>query len=200
MEYKKSGPVHGQLDGRYVTLYEYEFPRATRSGGKFLPQGTARLHEFLFSDGKHGQLVQFIIISSEGMAKKNEQREMVDILLALNREKKKFRDGTLTNRELTGEIREYPKKKLICLDEVLATQEKIGRFASARRVEANKLRQRRIKRWKVRLNLVIITVFFVLGGAFGVLLQKYDLLDMSENPFYQTYIRPPVEALNRSLF
>lgn len=42
MEYKKSEPNHGKLDGRYATFYEYEFPRATRSKGKFLPQGSVR--------------------------------------------------------------------------------------------------------------------------------------------------------------
>lgn len=197
MEYKKSEPVHGTLDGRYATLYEYEFPRATRNKGKFLPLGSLRLREFIYSDGSHGQLVQITIISAERLARRNESREMVDKILNLGREVKKFREGVLTSQELTGEIREYSPGKLICLGEVLTKHEKIGLFDSARRVKDSKLRHRRIKRWKIRLHLMMIVVLLVLGGVCGVLLQKYNLLNMNENRFYQDYVLSSINALSK---
>lgn len=200
MEYKKSAPVHGKLDGRYATLYEYEFPRATRNEGKFLPLGSVRLREFIYSDGGHGQLVQITVIPVGKLAKRNESREMVDKILSLGREVKKFREGGLTSQELTGEIREYSPGKLICLGEVLTKHEKIGLFDSARRVKNSKLRHRRIKRWKIRLHLMMIVALFVLGGVCGVLLEKYDLLDMNENEFYQDYVLSSINTLGKLFF
>ncbi len=188
MEYKKSKPIHGKLDGRYTIFYQYEFPRATRNKGKFLPRGSVRLREFLYCDGKHGQLVQIVLISLDKLAKGNEQRVLVDKMLDLNREDKKFKEGTLTHQELSGEIREYTGKKLICLSEILTEQEKIGLFASARRVRDSKMRQRRIKHWKIRVQVAVISALFVLGLASGVLLQKYEFLDLEENVFYQNYV------------
>jgi len=197
MEYKKSEPVPGKLDGRYAILYEYEFPRATRTKGKFLPLGSVRLREIIYSDGGHGQLVQITIISAEKLARKNESREMVDKILELGRESKKFLEGVLRSQELTGEIREYSARKLIRLDEILADQEKIGLFASARRVKNRKLHQRRIKRWKIRLHLMVIVTLFVLGGVCGMLSQKYSLLDLNENAFFQDYIMFSIKTLSK---
>ena len=195
MEYKKTEPAHGKLDGRYTTFYQYEFPRATRNKGKFLPQGTVRLREFLYCDGKPGQLVQIIHLSLDELAKGNEQRILVDKMLDTNREDKKFREGTLTSQELSGEIREYADKKLICLSEILAEQEKIGLFASARRVKDRKKRQQRARHWKIRLQGAVIVGLLVLGVASGVLLQKYQFLDLEENAFYQNYV---VDTINKA--
>ena len=188
MEYKKSEPIYGKLDGRLTTFYQYEFPRATRDKGKFLPQGSVRLREFLYCDGKHGQLVQIILISPDELAQGTEQRALVDKILNLNRESKKFKEGSLTRQELSGEIREYTGKKLICLSEILAEQEKIGLFASARRVKDSKMRQRRAKHWKIRIQVAITSTLFVLGLVSGVLLQKNEFLDFEENSFYQNYV------------
>lgn len=188
MEYKKSAPIHGQLDGRYVTLYQYEFPRATRSKGKFLPKGTVRLREFLYCDGHHGQLVQIVLISGNGLTQGSEQRILVDKMLELTREDKKFRDGTLTSRELSGELREYAGKKLICLDAVLANQEKIGMFASAHRVKDSKKRQKRTRRWKIRLIIASTCALYLLGLACGSFLQKYGFFNLDENIVYQDYV------------
>jgi hypothetical protein len=197
MEYKKSAPIHGKLDGRYTTLYEYEFPRATRTKGQFLPLGSVRLREFIYSDGAHGQLVQITTIPARKLAKSYESREMVDKVLYLGREVKKFREGVLISQELTGEIREYPPRKLICLGEILAQKEKISLFDPARRMKNSKLRQRRIKRWKIRLHLIVILAILLLGGVCGVLLQKHDLLDLKENPFYQNYILSAFNSLSK---
>ena len=194
MEYKKSEPIHGKLDNRYTIFYQYEFPRATRNKGKFLPQGSVRLREFLYCDGKHGQLVQIILIAPDKLAKGNEQRALVDKILDLNRENKKFKDGTLTRQELSGEIREYSGKKLICLSEILAEQEKIGLFASARRVKDSKKRQRRAKHWKIRIQVAVTLALFVLGLISGGLLQKYELFNLEENAFYQNYV---LDSINR---
>lgn len=193
MEYKKSEPIHGKLDDRHTTFYQYEFPRATRNKGKFLPRGTVRLREFLYCDGEHGQLVQVILISPNKLAKETEQRLLVDKMLDLNREDKKFKEGTLTRQELSGEVREYTAKKLICLSEILAKQEKIGLFASARRVKDRKKQQRRARHWKIRLQVAITSTLFVLGLVCGVFLQKYEFLDLRDNTFYQNYI---VDSLN----
>jgi hypothetical protein len=194
MEFKRSEPLHGTLDGRYVTFYQYEFPRATRSKGKFLPQGAVRLREFLYSDGKHGQLVQIVTISPDELAKMNEQRVLVDKMLAINREDKKLKDGTLTSPELSGEIREYFGNKQICVSEILIEQEKIGLFASARRVKDSRRRQRRAKHWKIRLKVALSAALFVLGLACGGFLQKYEFFDLDDNPFYQNYIVPYFNA------
>ncbi|MCD6582958.1 MAG: hypothetical protein J7K90_14275 [Desulfuromusa sp.] len=188
MEYKRSEPIHGKLDGRYTIFYQYEFPRATRSKGKFLPRGSVRLREFLYSDGKHGQLVQIILISPDKLAKGNEQRLLVDKMLDLNRENKKFKEGSLTRQELSGEIREYSGKQLIYLSKILAEQEKIGLFASARRVKDSKKRQRRAKHWKIRIQVAVTLALFVLGLISGGLLQKYELFNLEENVFYQNYV------------
>ncbi|MEJ2491283.1 MAG: hypothetical protein P8Y84_06670 [Desulfuromonadales bacterium] len=197
MEYKKSEPIHGKLDQRYATLYEYEFPRATRAKGKFLPLGSVRLREYLYCDGEHGQLVQITRIPADKLAQRHEAREMVDHIINLGRESKMFRDGILTREDITGEIREYPAKKLICLDEILADQEKIGMFASARRVKDSKRRLKRTKRWKIRIYLLVILMFFVSGGWCGVLLQKHNLLDLHENAFYQEYVLASINSLWR---
>ena len=193
MEYKRSEPAHGKLDGRYTTFYQYEFPRATRNKGKFLPQGVIRLREFLSCDGKHGQLVQIIQISHDELAKGNEQRVLVAKMLDTNREDKKFREGTLTSQELSGEIREYAGKKLIYLSEILAEQEKIGLFASARRVKDSKRRQQRARRWKIRVQVGVTAGLLVIGVASGVLLQKYEFFDLEDNSFYQNYV---VDTIN----
>jgi len=193
MEYKKSKPIHGKLDGRYTIFYQYEFPRATRNKGKFLPQGSVRLREFLYCDGRHGQLVQVILISPDKLTQGNEQRVLVDKMLELNREDKKFKEGTLTRHELSGEVREYAGKQLICLSEILAEQEKIRLFASARRVKDSKKRQLRARHWKIRLQVAITSTLFVLGLVSGALLQKYDFFDLAENTFYQNYI---VDSIN----
>ena len=193
MEYKRSEPAHGKLDGRYTTFYQYEFPRATRNKGKFLPQGVIRLREFLSCDGKHGQLVQIIQISHDELAKGNEQRVLVGKMLDTNREDKKFREGTLTSQELSGEIREYTGKKLISLSKILAEQEKIRLFASARRVKDSKRRQQRARHWKIRLQVGVTAGLLVIGVASGVLLQKYEFFDLEDNSFYQNYI---VDTIN----
>lgn len=195
MEYKKSGPVHGHLDGRYVTLFQYEFPRATRQKGKFLPQGTVRLREFLFSDGGHGQLVQIIRLAEGEIGMGAEQRVMVDKMLAINREDKKFREGGLKSDELSGELREYQGKKLIDVGQVLAEQEKIGLFASARRVRDSRLKRRRALRWKIRIRVVLSVGFFILGFVVGSVLQKMGLLNLDQNWFYQEYIRAAFAAI-----
>lgn len=193
MEYKKTEPAHGKLDGRYTTFYQYEFPRATRNKGKFLPQGVIRLREFLYCDGMHGQLLQIIQISHDELAKGNEQRVLVAKMLDTNREDKKFREGTLTSQELSGEIREYAGKKLICLSEILAEQEKIGLFASARRVKDSKRRQQRARHWKIRVQVGVTAGLLLIGVASGVLLQKYEFFDLEDNSFYQNYV---VDTIN----
>ena len=200
MEYKKTIPAHGKVNGRYSTMYEYEFPRATRAKGKFLPLGSVRVREFIYNDGSHGQLVQIISISAEKLAKKNEGRALVDKLLDLGRESKKFSEGVLASQMLSGEIREYPAKKMICLDEILSNQEKIGLFAAARRVKNSKLRKKRITQWKIRLHLMVILALFVLGGMTGALLEKYKLLDLKENIFYQEYILTSINTLSKLFF
>lgn len=188
MEYKKSEPLHGKLDGRHVTLYQYEFPRATRAKGKFLPKGAIRLREYLYCDGRHGQLIQIILISGQNLSKGDEQRILVEKMLDINREDKKFRDGSLTAGELSGEIREYSGKKLVCLDEVLNMQEKIGMFASARRVRDSKKRQQRARRWKIRLRIAATVTLFTLGLICGGFLQKLGLFDFEGNTVYQDYV------------
>ena len=195
MEYKKSEPVQGFLDGRYATLYQYEFPRATRQKGKFLPLGTVRLREFLFSDGGHGQLVQLILLAPDELGMGAEQRGMVDKMLALNREAKKFKEGTLTSGELEGEVREYQGRKLIDLGQVLAEQEKIGLFASARRVKDSRAKQRRAMRWKIRIRVGLSVGFFILGFVAGSILQKLGLLNFEDNRFYQDYLRVVIERI-----
>ncbi|MDX2480556.1 MAG: hypothetical protein QNK24_09500 [Desulfuromusa sp.] len=199
MEYKKSEPIHGKLDGRYTTFYQYEFPRATRNQGRFLPQGTVRLREFLYCDSGHGQLVQIILITQEDLARGNEQRVLVDKMLNINREDKKFKDGVLTSQELSGEIREYAGKKLICLSKILAEQEKIGLFASARRVKDSKMRNRRIRHWKIRVQIAVISALFVLGLASGGLLQKYGFFDLEKNTFYQNYILVSIDKVEAAI-
>jgi len=188
MEYKKSEPIHGKLDGRYTTFYQYEFPRATRNKGKFLPQGTVRLREYLYCDGVHGQLIQIILLSPSELVKGNERRILVDKMLDINREDKKFREGTLVSQELSGEIREYAGKKLISLSKILTEQEKIGLFASARRVKDSKKRQRRAKHWKIRVQIALASALFVLGLISGAVLQKANFFDFEENAFYQDYV------------
>lgn len=190
MEYKKSAPAHGTLDGRYVTFYQYEFPRATRRSGKFLPKGTVRVREFLFSDGAHGQLVQFVLVDADQLGGANEQRALVDRMLEVSREDKRFSAGALTREELSGEIREYPAKKQICIERLLSEQEKIGLFASARRVRDSRKRQRRAWRWRLRFRGALFTATFFLGLVGGSLLQKYGLLDFTDNVFYQNYLLP----------
>ena len=195
MEYKKSEPAHGRLDGRYATFYQYEFPRATRRKGPFLPQGTLRVREFLYSDGNHGQLVQLICIPRDESNRKNEQRMLVDKMLDIRREDKKFSEGTLSSRELSGEIREYTGRKLICVDRILAEQEKIGLFASARLVGDSRRRQRRVRRWKIRWQVASMSLLLVLGIACGAFLQKYGFFDLQGNAFYQEYVGPVVHFL-----
>ncbi len=195
MEYKKSDPVHGLLDGRYTTLYQYEFPRATRTKGKFLPKGTVRLREYLFSDGGHGQLVQFTLLAETELGMSAEQRVMVDKMLNLNREDKKFKEGTLTSGELSGELREYQGKKLIDIGQVLEAQEKIGRFASARRVKDSRLKRQRAWRWRIRIRVGLSVGFFILGFLAGSILQELDLLDLEQNWFYQDYVKVAFRAL-----
>ncbi|MDX2494435.1 MAG: hypothetical protein QNK27_05700 [Desulfuromusa sp.] len=188
MEYKKSEPIHGKLDGRYTTFYQYEFPRATRNKGKFLPQGTVRLREYLYCDGGHGQLIQIILLSPSELVKGNEQRVLVDKMLDINREDKKFREGTLVSQELSGDIREYTGKKLISLSKILSEQEKIGLFASASRVKDSRRRQRRAKQWKIRIQIALVSALFVLGVVSGGFLQKSNFFDLEENSFYQDYV------------
>ncbi|MFK5926180.1 MAG: hypothetical protein QM483_06080 [Desulfuromusa sp.] len=188
MEHKKSKPSYGQLDGRHTIFYQYEFPRATRNKGKYLPQGSVRLREFLYADGKHGQVVQIILIPPDKLGKGSEQRALVDKMLDLNREDKKFREGMLTSLELSGEIREYAGKKLICLSEILTNQEKIGLFASARRVKDSKRRLRRAKYWKIRIQVAMASALFISGLASGGLMQKYGFFDLEENAFFQNYV------------
>ena len=193
MEHKKSKPSHGRLDGRQTIGYQYEFPRATRKKGKFLPRGTVRLREFLYCDGRHGQVVQIILIPPDKLSKGNEQRVLVDKMLDLNREDKKFREGALTSKELSGEIREYTSKKLICLSDILTNQEKIGVFASARRIKDSKKRQRRARHWRIRFQIAVTLTFFLLGLTSGGLMQKYGLFELKGNSFYQSYI---VDSIN----
>ena len=181
--------MHGALDGRYTTMYQYEFPRATRHKGKFLPRGAVRLREFLFSDGGHGQLVQILLISDEERTQ-GEQRVLVDKLLDISREDKRFREGTLTSAELTGEVRIYSQRQMICLSQVLAEQEKIGLFASARRVRNSRLRQKRVWRWRMRLRGAVVVVSLLAGLICGALLQKFGLFDLSQNPVYRDYLSP----------
>ena len=200
MEYKKSKPVHGKLDGRYALMYEYEFPRSTRTQGRYLPLGSVRLREFLYGDGGHGQLVQITVVAVERLAKRSEAREMVDKLLDLGREEKKFREGALISQELTGVIREYSARQLVCLDDILVNQEKLRLFASARRVKNREIYQRRARRWKIRLHLMVSVGFFVLGGVCGAWSQKYNLLDLQENAFVQDYILSSIKILNKLLF
>ena len=188
MEYKKSKPSYGQLDGRHTIFYQYEFPRATRNKGKYLPQGSVRLQEFLHCDGRHGQVVQIILIPPDKLGKGNEQRILVDKMLDLNRENKKFKDGTLTSQELSGEIREYAGKKMIFLSEILTNQEKIGLFASARRIKDSKKRQQRAKQWRIRFQVAVTLTFFIIGLTSGGLMQKYELFDLTGNTFYQNYV------------
>lgn len=135
-------------------------------------------------------MIQITLITPEELSKGNEQRLLVDKVLNLNREGKKFREENLTSRELTGEIREYAGKKLICLDEILAEQEKIGLFASARRVKESKIRQRRARHWKLRFHGAVTLALFVLGLVCGGLLQKYGLFDLGENAFTRTMSCP----------
>lgn len=194
MEYKRSAPVHGLLDGRYTTFYQYEFPRSTRKKGKFLPEGTVRLREFLFSDGGHGQLVQFVLLSADER-KKGEQRVMVDKLLELGREDKKFKEGTLKQAELSGEVREYAGKKLVNLAEILAEQEKIGLFASARRVKDSRLKEKRARRWRIRIRVGLSVGFFIVGFAVGSILQERGMLNLEQNWFYQEYVRVVLEMV-----
>jgi hypothetical protein len=188
MEYKKSPPFHGKLNGRYATLYEYEFPRATRRKGPFLPKGTLRLREFLFCDGEHDQLIQIIRIPDDELATKNEQRLLVDRLLDINREEKKFVDGNLTSDYLTGEIREYSGKKMISLGQILSEKEKIGLFASARLIRDSKRRKQRVRRWKVRIRLLVATTLFVMGVTCGRFLEQQGFFDLGNNRFYQEYV------------
>lgn len=195
MEYKKSGPTHGRLNGRYATLYQYEFPRATRKKGKYLPRGTVRLREYLYSDGHHGQVVQIVLIDPQEMERGNEKRVLVERMLDINREDKKFKELNLGSQELSGEAREYPDKKQICLDEILAEQEKIGLFASARRIKDSKRKQQRAKRWKIRIRVILSTVFFILGLVAGSFLQQQGLLDLSDNTIYQDYLLGPLSQL-----
>jgi len=195
MEYKKSDPVHGLLDGRYTILYQYEFPRATRTKGKFLPRGTVRLREYLFSDGGHGQLVQFTLIDQKEIGMSAEQRVMVDKMLNLNREDKKFKEGTLTSAELSGELRAYQGKKLIDIGQVLETQEKIGRFASARRVKDSRLKEKRARNWKIRIRVGLSVGFFILGFFAGSILQEMGLLNLEGNWFYQEYVRVAMDFI-----
>jgi len=193
MEYKKSKPSHGKLNGRYVTFYEYEFPRATRKKGPFLPQGAVRLREFLYSDGEHDQLVQIVTLTAEELAAKSEQRLLVDKMLDIKREDKRFTEGELTSEELTGEVREYSGKKMISLRQILAEKEKIGLFASARLVRDSRKRKQRAKRWKTRIQLLVVTVLFIVGVISGSFLQQHGFFALENNAFYQDYIVTTVE-------
>lgn len=147
-----------------------------------------RLREYLYCDGGHGQLIQIILISPSELVKGNEQRVLVNKMLDINREDKKFREGALTSQELSGEVREYSGKKLICLSKILTEQEKIGLFAAARRVKDSKRRQRRTRYWKIRIQIAVILALFVLGLISGSFLQKYNFFDLEKNAFYQNYV------------
>jgi hypothetical protein len=193
MEYKKSGPTHGKINGRYATLYEYEFPRATRKKGPFLPKGSLKLREFLFSDGEHGQLIQIIGLADEKMDFKNEKRILVDKLLDIKREEKRFIEGNLASKDLTGEIRDYSKKKMLSLGHILPEKEKIGLFASARLVRDSRRRMKRLRRWKIRIQILIAISLVVIGLFCGSFLQRHRLLNMENNKFYQSYV---VTAIN----
>ena len=195
MEYKKSDPVPGLLDGRYTIMYQYEFPRATRTKGKFLPKGTVRLREYLFCDGGHGQLVQLTLVAEKELGMSAEKRVMVDKMLDLNREDKKFHEGNLTSAELSGEIREYRGKKLIDVGQVLEEQEKIGRFASARRVKDSRLKEKRARNWKIRIRVGLSVGFFILGFCAGSILQELGLLNLEGNWFYQEYVKVAFQTL-----
>lgn len=195
MEYKRSAPMHGQLDGRYATLYEYEFPRATRRQGPFLPAGSVRLREYLFCDGEHGQLVQIIAINTGEVAKQNEKSALVEKILDLGREQKRFSQGNLLSKDLSGEIREYSGKKMISLGQVLAKQEKIGLFATARLVKDRKIKQRRKMRWKLRFQLLVMTTLLIAGVSGGIFLEKNGFLDFKDNSFYQDYVVFAIQTL-----
>lgn len=199
MEYKKSEPIQGTLDDRYVIFYHYEFPRATKEKGKFLPKGTVRIREYLFCDGGHGQIVQMVVIPAEELAKGNEQRALVDTLLALSKEDKKFKEGTLTREDLCGEVREYTGRKLINIGDTLATQEKIGLFASARRVKDSKARKKRARRWKMRVKIFFYTTALIAGIVGGALLQKQGFFDFSDNAVYQNYFVPAFDLIKNLL-
>jgi len=188
MEYKKTDPSHGKINGRYATMYEYEFPRATRKKGPFLPKGSLRLREFLFSDGEHGQLIQIIGLTDGELESNNEKRLLVDKLLDIKREEKKFIEGSLTSNVLTGEIREYSKKKMLSLGHILPEKEKIGLFASARLIRESRRRMKRVRRWKARLQILIAISLIILGIFCGSFLQRHRLLDLENNNFYQNYV------------
>lgn len=195
MEYKRTEPIHGKLNGRHVTFYQYEFPRATRDKGKFLPKGTVRIREFLFCDGRHEQLVQLILIAPDELERGNEKRVLVDKMLDINREDKMFKEGTLTSRDLSGEIREYSGKTLICISDILTEQEKIGLFASARRIKDSRRRQRRARHWKLRIQIAVAVALFVLGLASGGIMQKYGFFDLHDNAFYQNHVLPLIYTM-----
>ena len=195
MEYKKSAPQHGRLDGRYVTFYQYEFPRATRKKGPFLPLGTMLVREYLYCDGRHGQLVQLITMAQDGGTRKSEQRVLVDKMLDIRREDKKLAEGTLLIRELSGEVREYQGRKLINIDSILAEREKIGMFASARLVRDSRRKQVRSRRWKARRQIAVSLLLLAGGIVAGAFLQKYDFFDLRDNAVYQSYLRPVVLML-----
>ncbi|MCW8893964.1 MAG: hypothetical protein OQL18_11705 [Deltaproteobacteria bacterium] len=194
MEYKKSGPTHGKLNSRYATLYEYEFPRATRKKGPFLPKGSLRLREFLFSDGEHGQLIQIIRLTDNELDSNNEKRLLVDKLLDIQREEKKFTEGNLNSEGLTGEIREYSKKKMLSLGHILPEKEKIGLFASARLIRDSRRRMKRVMCWKIRIQIFIATSLIIMGVFCGSFLQRHRLLDLENNKFYQNYVVTTVKV------
>ena len=116
-------------------------------------------------------------------------------MLDISREEKKFKELNLGTQELSGEVREYPDKKQICLDDILAEQEKIGLFASARRIKDSKRKQQRAKRWKIRIRVILSTVFFILGLIAGSFMQQQGLLDLSDNMIYQDYLLGPLGKL-----
>ncbi len=194
MEFKKSEPNAGQLDGRSAVLIEYEFPRATRESGRFLPAGVVKIREYLFCDGAHGQFLQFVVIPIDELAKGNEKRFLVNCLLALGREDKLFRDGELTSQGLSGEVRDFLPRKMLCVEDILTGKEKIGRFATALQVRDIKVRNRRARRWKVRSHLLLlvgVSIFALWGGSF---LERNDFFDMRENSFYNEYVMPSYEV------
>jgi len=182
------GPAHGKLNGRYTTMYEYEFPRATRAKGTLLPKGSLRLREFLFSDGEHGQIIQIISLTDKELGHDNEKKLLVENLLNLQRETKKFIEGNLSTELLTGEVREYSKKKMISLGHLLPEKEKIGLFASARLVRDSRRRKQRLKRWKIRIYTLMATALIIAGVFCGSFLQRNQMFDLENNNFYQNYV------------
>ena len=120
-------------------------------------------------------------------------------MLDINREDKRFKEGTLADKDLSGEIRKYSGKKLICISDILTEQEKIGLFASARRIKDSRKQQRRARHWKLRIQIAVAGTLFVLGLVSGGIMQKYGLFDLRDNAFYQNYVLPFIYTMKEMI-